>query len=159
MMSDYKETSETKEGDSSQESSTGLGAEGLRAMRGIEPQTGPKEQEKPTGTTETPSFTLDESQIQPAQFPYDSTALEYRKGSPHADHQLAKGLEMAERWHELRRQAATATSLSVAIANMIAAHKESSGSNEETPMDKYFYEKYGRTPYTEAAYPQDEGES
>jgi hypothetical protein len=158
-MSDWKETSEAKVTDSSQESGPDIGVEGIQAIWGIEPQANPEEKKGPAETMETPSLDLDESQIQPVQPLYDPAALQYRKGSPHADHQLAKGLEMAERWHELRRQAATATSLSVAIANMIAAHKESSGSNEETPMDKYFYEKYGRTPYTEAAYPQDEGES
>jgi hypothetical protein len=129
---------------------SGLSQEGIKAMQGTSDQS--KAEPAPTAGEAKPP-TLEEL----AQPPYDPAKLEYRTGSPHADYQLYKDLEAADRKDELARQAATATSLPGAISTTLAAHKDSKG-DDETAMDEYFYKKYGRAPYTEDAYPETEEE-
>jgi hypothetical protein len=150
--------------------SQGLGQEGIRSMQGATTTTdkAAATSDDPVAITDDPVATdLGESPkagtVQPplildeaSDLPYDPAKLEYRLGSPHKDYQLYKDLEAANRRHELGQQAATANGLGEAAANTAAAYKESHGPETETPMDRYFYEKYGRAPYTEAAYPNDE---
>lgn len=129
MPSDYREPEtpvETNEGVQTSPTSTGLSDTGIQAMQGTQ---------EPTGV--------------------DTSKLEYRLGSPHSDYAAYKALQEAKRRHEIGTQAATADSLPDAIDTTLAAHRETHDP-DETPMDQYFREKYGSTPYTEAAYPEDE---
>ena len=101
MPRDWQETEETKDAPTTQEEGPRLGPEGMRSMQG-----------QNVGATDDaePKLTLDDSQQVPLdelQGPFDPSKLEHRIGSPHADYQAYKGIEEAERQHELGRQAST----------------------------------------------------
>ncbi len=158
MPKDWKETESHDVGeDSTAESkSTGLNEAGKGAMQG----------EDSTGEQSLAPSTDQHKHLN--QNPLgDPSKWEYRLGSPHADYQAYKDLQAAQRQHELGRQASTievggsgegaAGALIEAAVHTAAAKKEAQDSGE-TKMDEYFYLKYGRAPYTEAAYPEEEDE-
>jgi hypothetical protein len=160
MPKDWQETGETRHVTDAHDSGTGLSSEGIRTMQGVEPTTPLNDGDIAGDGTEAGALSLDESDqvtLEELKKPYDESQLEYRLGSPHADYQMHKGVQRAERRHELDQRAATGDSLADAIDTTLAAHKEAR-SSDETPMDQYFREKHGAEPYTEAAYPQDEDE-
>lgn len=159
MPREWQETEETKEVADARDSGTGLSSEGIHAMQGVEPTT-PPDDDTPGDETEPVALSLDESDevtLEELEKPYDESQLEYRLGSPHADYQMYKDVQAAERRHELGQQAATGDSLADTIDTTLAAHGEAKVS-EETPMDQYFREKYGTERYTTPAYEQDEDE-
>jgi hypothetical protein len=161
MPRDWEETGEAREATDTHACGTGLGADGMRAMQGIESTAPPDGDDKMADETEADTLNLDDSaQITLDELgkpPYDDSQLEYRLGSPHADYQAYRDLAAAGRRHEVGQQAATADSLGDAIETTLAAHRETHGT-DDTPTDQYFREKYGAAPYTEAAYPQDDDE-
>jgi len=161
MPKDWQETEETEDIADAYDSGTGLSSEGIRAMQGVEPTTPPDDSDTASdGAEQSATLDLDESDqvtLEELKKPYDESQLEYRLGSPHADHQMYKDVQAAERRHELGQQAATSNSFADAIHTTLAAHKEAH-SSDETPMDQYFREKYGTEPYTTPAYEQDEDE-
>lgn len=146
-MSDVKETGETPKPSRNDLDMAKIQA----AMQGNDPEkTAPKDNQD---TTE-PSFVIIEDGKEVPLGPLsDPSKLKYELGSPHQDYQNYKDLMAGKRQHELGLQAATAGSLPDAIDTTLAARKEAQGA-DETPMDRYFYEKYGHAPYTTDAYPK-----
>jgi hypothetical protein len=153
-MKDEQETMDVKS--PTRDHGSSLGKQGVRSMQGLDV---PAEVDG-TAVPENSSPTVDETPVsiealdQPA---YDPAKLRYELGSLHKDYQAYKDLLVADRKHELGQQAATADSLSEAIATTLAARKEAQAT-DETLMDEYFYKKYGRAPYTTDAYPKNEDE-
>ena len=150
---------ETKESDNKSETSTEtLSPTGISAMQGIESTSSENEQRSTIAENETTQIQLsqaDQKLQQEWERTHDPSNWRYEFGSPHAEYEAYKDMQKAQRQHEIGQQAATADSLSDAIDTTLKARKEST-SDEETPMDEYFYEKYGRHPYTTDAYPKNE---
>lgn len=151
MPKDWEETRETKDSTNTSESHSSLSSNGVRAMQGVEPESSADEVEA------TPTDELEQVIFDDMNELYDQSKWEYRKRSPHADHELYKAQLKAEREHEIGIRASTANSLADAVDVVLAAHLEKRASGERS-MDRYFYQKYGTQPYTEDAYPQEEEE-
>ena len=84
---------------------------------------------------------------------YDRSKWRYETRSPHDDFQLYNDLMFAEQQHEVGQNAATAGSLSGAIHATLAARSEAQQTGE-SKIDQAFYEKHGRTPYTQDFFPE-----
>lgn len=154
MPSDWKEDTEKKS--EPQETKAVLGQEGVQSMQGklgADSDTNSGEQDSVTAAKIDQSL---QAELEKYEDMYDPDRFEYKKGSPHADYQNYNDLLAAQRKHELGQQAATADSLPDAVSTALAAREESKSADDETSIDKYFYEKYGRAPYTEGAYPEDD---
>jgi hypothetical protein len=159
LMSDIPpESSETSDTKSQADGKEKLSPAGQRSLQGLEPVALNKnadaepEAEQPELAASDPAL---QAELEEWKRTHDPANWEYKFGSPHDDYQLNKDLQASERQHEIGRQASTADSLSDAIDTTLAAHRNSQDENEETPMDHYFREKYGRHPYTTDAYPKD----
>jgi len=159
MPTDWPEVRETKDGADAQDSGAGLSSEGIRAVQGIGSTTSPNDNRVAGDGTSSAALNPNQSNhgtLEEPEKPYDESQLEYRLGSPHADYEMYKDTQAAERRHELGQQATTGDSLADAINTTLAAHKEAHGS-DETPLDQYVREKHGPEPYTAPAY-EDEDE-
>lgn len=141
MAKDWQETSK-KETSANKNPESPLSSKGIGTMQGNETTAS-------TDHKETSPQILPESLEKPA---IDKSKLEYKTGSPHADYQLSKDIEAANKRHELGQQAIQADSLPDAVATTATAHKEANQS-DTPPMDEYMRLKHGTAPYTET-YPK-----
>ncbi|MFN8413058.1 MAG: hypothetical protein U0Z26_11775 [Anaerolineales bacterium] len=104
------------------------------------------------GQESKPKFYVDSEEL---TLPGDG-GLEYRIGSPHQDFEDYKGIVDANKQYNIASAAQTSDSLGEAVGTLAAASQDGVDFTKE---DEYFYGKYGRDAYIEAAYPETDDES